>query len=66
MCTSSVLTSDEIGMYITPHDQRRLQSYANHIIEYHVIMDLVPRLAALYFAGKLPVSDHGVPRCIAD
>lgn len=37
-------------------DQKRLQSYANNLIDHHLILDLVSGLAKAYFAGKLPVS----------
>jgi len=32
---------------------KRLTSYADNMVEYHVILDLVPTLAALYFGKKL-------------
>lgn len=32
---------------------KRLNSYADNMIEYHVILDLVPTLASLYFSKKL-------------
>ncbi|CAM6087692.1 unnamed protein product [Calypogeia fissa] len=41
---------------LTPHDMKRLESYANNLVDYHMIMDLVPTLARLYFLEKIPVS----------
>ncbi|ORZ34358.1 GNAT acetyltransferase 2-domain-containing protein [Catenaria anguillulae PL171] len=38
-----------INRLLTPHDLKRLESYANHLLDYHVILDLVPTLAGLYF-----------------
>ena len=32
---------------------KRLNSYADNMVEYHVILDLVPTLASLYFSKKL-------------
>jgi N-acetyltransferase 10 len=40
----------------TPYDIKRLESYANNMVDYHLIMDLLPTIAAHYFRGKL---DHG-------
>ena len=33
-----------------------MQAYANSLVDYHLIMDLVPTLAIAYFAGKLPAT----------
>ena len=32
----------------------QLQAYANSLVDHHLILDLVPPLAANYFAGRLP------------
>ena len=32
------------------------QAYSNSLVDYHLIMDLVPSLASAYFAGKLPAT----------
>jgi len=32
---------------------RRLQSYANNLVDHHLVMDLVPLLASLRFTGRL-------------
>lgn len=34
-------------------DRKRLNSYANNMLDYHVILDLVPKIAELYFSGRL-------------
>jgi N-acetyltransferase 10 len=47
------ITSEELSSLITPFDTKRLTSYADNMVEYHVILDLVPTLAALYFGKKL-------------
>ena len=33
-----------------------MQAYANSLVDYHLIMDLVPTLACAFFAGKLPAT----------
>ncbi len=39
--------------YLSAYDLKRLESYASNMIDYHMIMDLVPSLAREYFmAGK--------------
>jgi N-acetyltransferase 10 len=51
--TPRTITADELNALITPFDMKRLNSYADNMVEYHVILDLVPILAALYFGKKL-------------
>ena len=49
-------------MWLTPFDLKRLESYANNMLDYHVILDLMPTVATLYFQKRLGssrVSDDG-------
>ncbi|CAI6009135.1 unnamed protein product, partial [Closterium sp. NIES-65] len=41
---------------LSPYDMKRLESYANNLVDYHLIMDLIPPLARLYFLGLIPAS----------
>lgn len=45
---------EELGMVMTPYDVKRLKSYAKNLVDYHMIVDLVPSLARLYFLQRLP------------
>jgi len=38
----------------------RLEKYANNMVDYHLIMDLVPKIAHLYFLNRLDVSFKAV------
>lgn len=38
----------------SPFDLKRLESYANNMLDYHVILDLLPTLSALYFSQRFP------------
>lgn len=44
------------GKPLSVYDHKRLQSYGNNVIDYHMIMDLVPCLARSYFSGCVPAS----------
>ncbi|KAF7055133.1 hypothetical protein CFC21_062701 [Triticum aestivum] len=44
---------------LSPHDMKRLEAYSNNLVDYHLILDLVPILAHEYFSEKLPVTLHG-------
>jgi len=35
--------------YITLFDLKRLESYSKNLVDFHLVMDLVPALARLYF-----------------
>lgn len=47
------ITADELNAMLSPFDMKRLESYAESMIDYHVVLDLVPTLASLYFAKRL-------------
>ncbi|KAH8813187.1 GNAT acetyltransferase 2-domain-containing protein [Xylogone sp. PMI_703] len=47
------LTKSELDALFSPFDLKRLESYANNMLDYHVVLDLVPTLATLYFTGRL-------------
>jgi len=40
-------------LLLTPFDIKRLESYANNQLDYHVILDLLPTLATLYFDRRM-------------
>lgn len=48
------ITAAELGMVLTPYDVKRLKSYAKNLVDYHMVVDLVPSLARLYFLQRLP------------
>ncbi|KAJ9615289.1 N-acetyltransferase 10 [Cladophialophora chaetospira] len=47
------LTKSNLDARFSPFDLARLDSYANNLLDYHVIVDLLPSLATLYFTGRL-------------
>ena len=42
------------GNPFTPYDLKRLQAYANNLVDYHLVLDLLPPLTGAYFAGVQP------------
>lgn len=50
----SPMTKNEIDLVFSIHDIRRLESYANSLVDYHLILDLFPHLARLYFMNRFP------------
>ncbi|KAJ2995414.1 N-acetyltransferase 10 [Globomyces sp. JEL0801] len=56
-CNSEIRHSEEVYRHFSPFDLKRLNSYAQNLLDYHVILDLVPVLARLYFLNLLEDSD---------
>lgn len=48
------LTKAQLSSIFSPFDLKRLDSYANNRLDYHVIVDMLPQIASLYFFGKFP------------
>jgi N-acetyltransferase 10 len=53
---NSPLTVVELDAAFSPFDLARLDSYANNMLDYHVILDLLPQIAMFYFTGRLKSS----------
>ncbi|CAH1973722.1 unnamed protein product [Acanthoscelides obtectus] len=51
--TSKDLAKHELDIHFTKYDIKRLEMYSNNLVDYHLIMDLLPTLAKLYFLNQL-------------
>jgi N-acetyltransferase 10 len=47
-----VLSPSELSSLFTPFDLKRIDSYSNNMLDYHVILDLLPSLASLFFTRR--------------
>ncbi|EHN00538.1 Kre33p [Saccharomyces cerevisiae x Saccharomyces kudriavzevii VIN7] len=47
------LTRTQLDDIFSPFDLKRLDSYSNNLLDYHVIVDMIPMLALLYFGDKM-------------
>ncbi|WVR06569.1 hypothetical protein IAU60_003601 [Kwoniella sp. DSM 27419] len=47
------VTAEELGALLSPFDMKRLESYADSMLDYHVVLDLVPTIANLFFTKRL-------------
>ena len=56
-----IINSSEVNRRFTPFDLKRLGSYSQNLLDYHVIMDLVPQLAQIYFLGLLSGTKEDEP-----
>eukprot|EP00898_Chlorokybus_atmophyticus_P002421 jgi/Chlat1/317/Chrsp1S03186 len=48
--------SQELVSGFSPYDLKRLDSYSRNLVDYHMVLDLVPSLARGYFAQGLPAT----------
>eukprot|EP01087_Luapelamoeba_hula_P013063 TRINITY_DN3711_c0_g1_i1.p1 TRINITY_DN3711_c0_g1~~TRINITY_DN3711_c0_g1_i1.p1 ORF type:complete len:1097 (+),score=223.23 TRINITY_DN3711_c0_g1_i1:342-3632(+) len=63
---NALLTSlkSELDTFFSRFDVRRLESYANNIVDFHIVLDLLPHLARLYFIEKFAVRFPGATASI--
>lgn len=47
------LTKSDLDREFSPFDLKRLDSYANNMLDYHVILDMLPKIARLYFTDRM-------------
>ncbi|KAL2712670.1 RNA cytidine acetyltransferase [Vespula squamosa] len=50
---SITLIKEILDVYFTSYDLKRLDMYSNNMADYHLIMDLLPSLARLYFLNMM-------------
>ena len=41
----------DIHSLLSPCSMKRIEAYCNHLVDYHLIMDLMPVIAKYYFFG---------------
>ena len=47
------LSKRELESSFSPFDLKRLDAYASNMLDWHVILDLLPAIALLYFTGRM-------------
>ncbi|XP_012286930.1 RNA cytidine acetyltransferase [Orussus abietinus] len=61
--STSVLTKEVLDVYFTKYDLKRLEIYSNNMADYHLIMDLLPTLARLYFLNLMGDTHFSPVQC---
>eukprot|EP00560_Eucampia_antarctica_P009678 CAMPEP_0197829854 /NCGR_PEP_ID=MMETSP1437-20131217/6397_1 /TAXON_ID=49252 ORGANISM="Eucampia antarctica, Strain CCMP1452" /NCGR_SAMPLE_ID=MMETSP1437 /ASSEMBLY_ACC=CAM_ASM_001096 /LENGTH=1131 /DNA_ID=CAMNT_0043431849 /DNA_START=35 /DNA_END=3430 /DNA_ORIENTATION=+ len=51
--TSEKISADELSLFLTPHDLKRLELYGRNLCDHHLVSDLLSVVARLYFVGRL-------------
>lgn len=50
--TSKKITAEEVNYFLAPHDLKRLDLYGRNLCDHHLISDLLPVCARLYFTSR--------------
>lgn len=61
--TPAALTSAELTAMFTPYDLKRLEMYSRNMVDYHLIMDIIPAIARLYFLKQLGDVTLSIAQC---
>uniref|UniRef100_A0A8C2D6U8 RNA cytidine acetyltransferase n=1 Tax=Cyprinus carpio TaxID=7962 RepID=A0A8C2D6U8_CYPCA len=59
----AALTSAELAATFTPYDLKRLEMYSRNMVDYHLIMDMIPVIAHMYFLKQLGDITLSVAQC---
>ncbi|KAK9701707.1 Helicase [Popillia japonica] len=51
--TSRRLSRQELDVYFSNYDIKRLEMYSNNLVDYHLIVDLMPALARIFFLNQM-------------
>nr|XP_057943861.1 RNA cytidine acetyltransferase isoform X2 [Doryrhamphus excisus] len=51
--TASGASSSQLAVHFSPYDLKRLELYSRSMVDYHLIMDLVPTAARMFFLQQL-------------
>ncbi|XP_034032144.1 RNA cytidine acetyltransferase isoform X2 [Thalassophryne amazonica] len=60
---TSKLSSSELAAHFSPYDLKRLELYSRSMVDYHLIMDLIPAVARIYFLGQIGDVSLSVAQC---
>ena len=52
--STTTLDYERLSYHFSGHDLKRLEQYANNMLDYHVVLDLLPAVAGVYFSRFLP------------
>uniref|UniRef100_A0A673MI51 RNA cytidine acetyltransferase n=1 Tax=Sinocyclocheilus rhinocerous TaxID=307959 RepID=A0A673MI51_9TELE len=60
---ADTLASAELAATFTPYDLKRLEMYSRNMVDYHLIMDMIPVIARMFFLKQLGDITLSVAQC---
>lgn len=66
MCLAfAVLSSSELAAHFSPYDLKRLELYSRSMVDYHLVMDLIPTVARIFFLKQLGDTSLSAAQCVS-
>uniref|UniRef100_A0A672QLF2 RNA cytidine acetyltransferase n=1 Tax=Sinocyclocheilus grahami TaxID=75366 RepID=A0A672QLF2_SINGR len=62
---AKALASAELAATFTPYDLKRLEMYSRNMVDYHLIMDMTPVIARMFFLKQLGDITLSVAQCVS-
>uniref|UniRef100_A0A8C5AJ70 RNA cytidine acetyltransferase n=1 Tax=Gadus morhua TaxID=8049 RepID=A0A8C5AJ70_GADMO len=62
--TANTIGSTELAIHFSPYDLKRMELYSRSMVDYHLIMDLVPKVARLFFLRQLGDISLSAAQCV--
>ncbi|XP_077143106.1 RNA cytidine acetyltransferase [Ranitomeya variabilis] len=59
----SVILRSELESSFTPYDLKRLEMYSQNMVDYHLIMDLIPSISKMFFLQKFGGLNLSAAQC---
>ncbi|XP_075995531.1 RNA cytidine acetyltransferase [Genypterus blacodes] len=59
----SILSSSEMASHFSPYDLKRLELYSRSMVDYHLIMDLIPSVSRMFFLKQLGDVNLSAAQC---
>lgn len=59
------MSASELAIHFSPYDLKRLELYSRSMVDYHLIMDLIPTVARLFFLNQLGDVSLSVAQCVS-
>lgn len=63
--TFTALCSSELAAHFSPYDLKRLELYSRSMVDYHLIMDLIPTVARIFFLKQLGDVSLSAAQCVS-
>ena len=60
----AAIGSTELAIHFSPYDLKRMELYSRSMVDYHLIMDLVPKVARLFFLRQLGDISLSAAQCV--
>lgn len=61
----AAISSSELAGLFTPYDLKRLELYSRSMVDYHLVMDLIPTVGRIFFLKQLGDVSLSAAQCVS-